>query len=99
MEFLTIVPFFIPIALVAGLILLHPMKVIQMVVPWIVVVASVLIFALGWEWERKGNVILHDYVNDSDFKVIGHAISDFGNVLECIGTLGALVGLALFGAL
>jgi hypothetical protein len=99
MEALIIMPFFILIVLVLGLILMHPMKVIQIVVPWFVVAVSAFLFALGWEWNRKGELLREDFHISSEYNQLGHAISDLGNTIECIGILGALVGLALFGAL
>lgn len=98
MEILIIICFATLIWVVIGLILMHPMKVIQIVVPLIVIAASAFLFVVGWEWARRGNDLQMDYYG-WDIKMIGHAISDLGNVIECIGVLGALVGLALFGAL
>ncbi len=57
MEIFIIISVSTLIWVVIGLILMHPMKVIRIVVPSIIVAASALLFVLGWDWERAGNAI------------------------------------------
>jgi hypothetical protein len=92
-----LIPLFVLTALTLGLLLrVSPMKVLRIVMPWIILATSALGFVLGWSWDKKGRQYQGYYINEPE---LGMAISDAGNVLECVGVLGALVGIALLGAM
>jgi hypothetical protein len=66
-------------------------------------VASIIGITIGWYWHRMGMQFQTDYPNDWElnweFRMLAHAINNFGITLECLGGIGVLASIMLFIAL
>jgi hypothetical protein len=64
---------------------------LSFLLPCVLLVASTIGFVFGWHWDTVGGQLQMDYPNDWELKILGHAISNFGNTLECLGGIGMLL--------
>lgn len=66
------------------------MRFLYMLISCFSFAVSIVCFALGWHWDLKGAHLQVDYPNDWELKILGHALSDLGNTLECLGGMGGM---------
>jgi hypothetical protein len=74
------------------------MKLLFAIVPWILLAASIFSFASGWEWKRSGELNHEVAGHDAAFYDLGDSFLAVGFSLQCVGVVGTLIALGLFGA-
>jgi hypothetical protein len=73
------------------------MKLLIALVPWFLLAASIVSFALGRDWDRKGNLNHELGHREQFFSDLGDAFCAVGQALECVGVVGGVLALGLFG--